>query len=175
MFTTGALETSPLTCRIGRLGDRCEPNRDLASRTGAIVVSATYRRAPEHRFPAAHDDAYAALQWVRANIADFGGDPERIVLAGDSAGGNLAGAAAVRAAREGLGLAGLLLIYPLVAPLADTASRLEYAAGYVIEQADLEPAGRRLRDGSAAWPMVCSGCPLRSSVPRSNARLLRSS
>lgn len=115
-----------------------EPARDLASRTGAIVVTATYRRAPEHTFPAAHDDAYAALMWVCDNIARIGGDPDRIVLAGDSAGGNLAGAAAVRAAHEGLQLAGLLLIYPLVNPVANTPSRLEYAAGYVIGQADLE-------------------------------------
>lgn len=122
----------------GSLDVADEPAKDLADRTGTIVVSASYRRAPEHKFPAAHDDAYAALAWVRDHIAEFGGDPERIVLAGDSAGGNLAAAAAVRAAEDGVALDGLLLIYPLVSPVADTPSRLEYAAGYVIEQADLE-------------------------------------
>ncbi len=78
-----------------------EPCRAMANATGAIVVSAEYRLAPEHTFPAAPDDAYAALIWVAARIADFGGDPDNIVIVGDSAGGNLAAVTALRVRDEG--------------------------------------------------------------------------
>jgi acetyl esterase/lipase len=111
--------------------------RDLAVRTGAIVVSATYRRAPEHKFPAAHDDAYAALRWTVDNIAGHGGDPARVGLAGDSAGANLAVGTALQAVRDGIDLAALLAVYPLVNATIETASRAEYATGYVIELDDL--------------------------------------
>lgn len=116
-----------------------EPARDLAARTGAIVVTPTYRRAPEHRFPAAHDDAFAALAWVHAHILELGGDPARIALAGDSAGGSLATATAIRAQSEDMKLAGLLLIYPLVAPAAQTGSRIAFGkGGYFIGVKDIE-------------------------------------
>lgn len=114
-----------------------EPARDLALRTGAVVVSATYRRAPEHKFPAAHDDADAALRWTVANVAEHGGDPGNIALAGDSAGGTLAASAALNAVRDGIDLAALLLIYPLVNATIQTSSREEFASGYVIELDDL--------------------------------------
>ena len=111
--------------------------RDLATRSGAIVVAATYRRAPEHRFPAAHDDAWAALGWTVEHIAAHGGDPERIGLAGDSAGGNLAAGTALRAVQENVDLAALLLVYPLVNATIQTASREQFASGYVIGLDDL--------------------------------------
>ncbi len=114
-----------------------EPVRDLAVRTGAVVVSATYRRAPEHRFPAAHDDADAALRWTVAHVGEHGGDPSRIALAGDSAGGNLAASAARHAVRDGIDLAALLLVYPLVNATIETPSREQYASGYVIGLDDL--------------------------------------
>ncbi|OBF29693.1 alpha/beta hydrolase fold domain-containing protein [Mycobacterium sp. ACS4331] len=122
----------------GDLAIADEPARDLATRTGAIVVSATYRRAPEHRFPAAHNDAYAALRWTVDNIGAHGGDPTRIALAGDSAGGNLAVAAALRAKADGIDLESLLLIYPLVNLSIETPSRAEFAGGPVITRADLD-------------------------------------
>ena len=121
----------------GSLAVADEVVRDLAERTGAIVVSVTYRRAPEHRFPAAHDDAFAALRWVREHIAEHGGDPDRIALAGDSAGGNLAAATAFAASAAAIPLAGLALVYPLVGAALDTPSRHEFARGYVIELDDL--------------------------------------
>jgi acetyl esterase/lipase len=121
----------------GGLDPSAEPARDLAVRTGAIVISATYRRAPEHTFPAAHDDAYAAVRWTVARIADLGGDPSRIALAGDSVGGNLAIAAALAAAQDGIDLAGLLLICPLVDATTDTVSRHEFATGHLLELDDL--------------------------------------
>ncbi|WP_082566934.1 flavin-containing monooxygenase [Janibacter sp. Soil728] len=114
-----------------------EPVRDLANRTGSIVVSATYRRAPEHRFPAAHDDVGAALRWAVEHAAEHGGDPSRIALAGDSAGGTLVTAAALQAPGEGIDLSALLLINPLVSAAVETPSRTQFAEGYVIELDDL--------------------------------------
>ncbi|SDC01550.1 Predicted flavoprotein CzcO associated with the cation diffusion facilitator CzcD [Raineyella antarctica] len=124
-----------------------EPARDLASRAGVIVVAPTYRRAPEHRFPAAHDDAYAALEWTADNVAAYGGDPSRLGIGGDSAGGMLAAAAAIRARQEGPELSALLLVNPLVNPVADTPSRREYAEGYIIELADLQWFGSQYLNG----------------------------
>jgi acetyl esterase/lipase len=121
----------------GSLAVADEPARDLANRTGAIVVSATYRRAPEHKFPAAHDDAYAALRWTVDHIAEHGGDALRVGLAGDSAGANLAVGAALQAVRDDIDLSALVLIDPLVNATIETASRAEFATGYVIEIDDL--------------------------------------
>ena len=64
--------------------------RALTNGAGAIVVAVEYRKAPEAKFPAAHDDAFAAYQWVLANAATFGGDAKRVAVVGESAGGNLA-------------------------------------------------------------------------------------
>ncbi|WP_200952871.1 MULTISPECIES: alpha/beta hydrolase [unclassified Nocardioides] len=114
-----------------------EVAKDLAARTGAVVVAATYRRAPEHRFPAAHDDALAALRWVHHHIAELGGDPDQIGLAGDSAGGNLAAATGLAASTAAIPLAGLALVYPLVDAVLGTPSRQEFDRGYIIELDDL--------------------------------------
>lgn len=92
---------------------------------------------PEHTFPAAHDDADAALRWAVAHISGHCGDPTRIALAGDSAGGTLAASAAISAVRDGIELSALLLVYPLVNATIVTASREEFASGYVIELDDL--------------------------------------
>lgn len=73
----------------------------LAAGAGCIVVSVGYRLAPEARYPAAHDDAWAAVRWVAENARAFGGEPSRLAVAGDSAGGNLAACAAMRARDEG--------------------------------------------------------------------------
>jgi cation diffusion facilitator CzcD-associated flavoprotein CzcO/acetyl esterase/lipase len=75
--------------------------RDLCDRTGAVVVSVNYRHAPEHRFPAAADDAYAAVEWIAANAVELGGIPGRLVVAGWSAGGNIAAVACQRARDRG--------------------------------------------------------------------------
>ncbi len=116
-----------------------EPCRAMANATGAIVVSAEYRLAPEHTFPAAPDDAYAALIWVAARIADFGGDPDNIVIVGDSAGGNLAAVTALRVRDEGgPRLRGQVLIYPVIDPNADFPSTREYADGYIITKPGLD-------------------------------------
>ena len=70
--------------------DTCDHTvRKMCNGLNAIVVSCTYRKAPEHPFPAAFDDALAQTRWVLAHVAELGGDPQRVVIAGDSAGGNL--------------------------------------------------------------------------------------
>lgn len=85
----------------------------LADVSGAVVVNVDYRLAPEHPFPAAPLDAIAALEWVAAHIGELGGDPARLAVAGDSAGGNLAAVAALHARDAGLPLRAQLLCYPL--------------------------------------------------------------
>ena len=75
----------------------------LCHDVGAVVVSIDYRLAPEHPFPAAHLDAVAALRHVVATVADLGGDPDRIAVAGDSAGANLVRRRGDRRARRGAG------------------------------------------------------------------------
>ncbi len=88
--------------------------RNLCAGSGYVVVSVDYRLAPEHKFPAATDDCLAATRWIGLHAAELEGDAARIVVCGDSAGGNLAAVTAVRARDEGgPALAGQLLIYPV--------------------------------------------------------------
>ncbi|MFC5969735.1 alpha/beta hydrolase [Halomarina salina] len=114
--------------------------RELADRTGCLVVSVDYRLAPEHPFPAAVDDAYAAVRWVAANAASFGGDPERVGVAGTSAGANLAAVTALRLREEpvaDLELAFQLLLYPITDHAFDTDSYEENADGPLLTRADM--------------------------------------
>ena len=102
-------------------------------------MSVAYRRAPEHKFPAATDDTAAALCWVADHIDEHGGDPRRMAVMGDSAGGNLAAVAAQRARDEGgPRLAAQVLVYPVVDPTAQLASRTEFGEGYVIGARDID-------------------------------------
>ena len=125
-FVIGDLETHDGVCRR------------LSRDANAVVVSVDYRLAPEAPFPAAVDDAYAALTWVATNVDDFGGDAGRIVVGGDSAGGNLAAVCAQRALADGLPLAGQLLIYPATDMAGDYPSRAENGEGYFLTLADVE-------------------------------------
>lgn len=102
--------------------------RSLAEQTGAIFVSVEYRKAPESKFPAAHDDAFAAYKWVLANAASFGGDPKHVAVAGESAGGNLALNVAIKA-RDAKIQAPTheLLVYPIAGSDMNTESYKENA------------------------------------------------
>ena len=88
--------------------------RRLAAMNNCIVVSVDYRLAPEHTFPAAHEDAFTAIKWVVKNIAKYSGNPDDLFVAGDSAGGNLSACMAHRCKKEGIKLKGQILIYPWI-------------------------------------------------------------
>ncbi|WP_304941203.1 alpha/beta hydrolase fold domain-containing protein, partial [Streptacidiphilus anmyonensis] len=93
---------------------------ELARRTGALVLAVDHRAAPEHRFPAAVDDAVAALTWALAQAERLGCDPGRVLLVGDSSGGNLAAATALAVRGNAPGPAGVVLVYPVLDALPDT-------------------------------------------------------
>jgi acetyl esterase len=119
----GGLETHDALCRA------------LARAAGATVVSVDYRLAPEHRFPAPLADCYAATRWIAAEVAD--GD--RLVVAGDSAGGNLAaGVSLLAARRDGPAIDHQLLAYPVTNHAFDTDSYAENAQGYFLTRTDME-------------------------------------
>ncbi|MBC7448900.1 MAG: alpha/beta hydrolase [Hymenobacteraceae bacterium] len=95
--------------------------RALANAAKCIVVSVAYRQGPEARFPAAHDDAYVATQWVIKHARELGGDPARVAVGGESAGGNLATHVCLQARDKGGAMPVYqLLIYPMVQWEADT-------------------------------------------------------
>jgi acetyl esterase len=130
--------------------------RRLAIEVGGVVISVDYRRPPETRFPGAFEDAFAAMRDVSARIAEFGDDPNRLAVAGDSAGGNLAATAAIACRDAGIKLAAQLLVYPVadvVGSYADARenarfpSRAENAEGYFLSRAVMEWfAGHYLAD-----------------------------
>ena len=102
--------------------------RALANGVGAVVISPEYRKAPENKFPAAHDDALAAYTWLLKNAASIKGDAKRIVFAGESAGGNLAAATAIAARDAKMALPKhLLLVYPIASGKTDSPSYQKHA------------------------------------------------
>lgn len=113
--------------------------RNFCGGAGCVVVSVDYRLAPEHHFPAAHEDCCAATRWAVEHSSTLGADPRRVAVGGDSAGGLLAASTALRLRDEGgPKLAGQLLLYPttdLGTPA--TASMSDYAEGYGFAAADL--------------------------------------
>lgn len=113
--------------------------RALTAGVQAITVSVEYRHAPEHKFPAAHDDAWAAYQWIVENIHDWNGDAARIAVAGESAGGNLAANVALMA-RDMKATMPLrqLLVYPVAGEDMDTPSYQEHAEAAPLGKADME-------------------------------------
>ncbi|WP_228387465.1 MULTISPECIES: alpha/beta hydrolase [unclassified Nocardioides] len=112
--------------------------RSLSRALEAVVVSVDYRLAPEHPAPAAADDAVAALSWTQDNAAALGVDPARVVVAGDSAGGNLAAVTALRARDRRPALAGQVLLYPVVEPDFESESYQRYATGHFNTRAAME-------------------------------------
>lgn len=110
--------------------------RALSNAANAIVVSVEYRKAPEHRFPAAHADAYAAYEWARKYGRDINGDPSMVAVAGESAGGNLAGAVSMIARQRNQALpVHQILIYPVTGYDMDTPSYRKYAQAQPLNKA----------------------------------------
>ena len=120
-FVIGDLDTHDSVCRrLSRLAE-------------CVVVSVDYRLAPESKFPAAVDDAMAALRWVARHGERIGVDAARLAVGGDSAGGNLAAVCAILARNEGYPkLAHQLLIYPCTAPEPETPSHHKFAEGHLL-------------------------------------------
>ncbi len=123
-WVIGDIDTHDGSCRI------------LSRRTGAVVVSVDYRLAPEHRFPAALDDCAAATAWVAAHGGELGGDPDRLGVAGDSAGGNLAAGVTLRARhRGGPAICAQALVYPAVDFTTVRPSSVTNGEGYLLTAA----------------------------------------
>ena len=170
-FVTGDLDSHDASARA------------IARRTGAIVVSVAYRLAPEHRFPAAHDDAWAAWRWLKEEARNLGGDPRRLAVAGEDAGANLAANVALRARDERIGQPiHQLLIHPIAGndletqsygetlrarPIGLPAMRWRYRQAFAEEAESADPridlSGRQDLAGAAPATIVLAGIdPLRS-------------
>ncbi|VAW43172.1 hypothetical protein MNBD_CHLOROFLEXI01-5365 [hydrothermal vent metagenome] len=125
-WTIGDLETHDVLCRY------------LSHHVDCLVVAVDYRMGPEHKFPAAVEDCWAATKWVKENADSFAGDASRIAVGGDSAGGNLAAVITQLAKKENLPLVFQMLIYPAVDVGTDYPSRTEYAKGYFLTQESMD-------------------------------------
>ena len=124
-FTIGDLDTHDVPCRT------------LANFSRCAVLSVDYRLGPEHKFPAAFEDSVAAVCWTAAHAAALGLDVQRIAVAGDSAGGNLAAGAALALRGEGPRIALQVLLYPGLDMRGLSPSQTEFAHGYLLEREDI--------------------------------------
>ncbi|GLB60510.1 alpha/beta hydrolase [Cytobacillus sp. NCCP-133] len=126
-WVIGDLETVEVPCRL------------LTNLANCVVVSVDYRLAPEHKFPAAADDCYAATKWVAENAASIGVDPNLIAVGGDSAGGNLAAVVSLMAKdKSEFSLAYQMLIYPVTNHSYATESYTENTEGYLLTKDSME-------------------------------------
>ena len=125
-WVMGSLEGYDLVCRY------------ISARTGCAVVAVDYRLAPEHKFPAAIDDAVAAFRWLSTNAVSLGTDPARIVLAGDSAGGNIAAVAAQLLRGEPRPPCLQWLMFPATDLAFDSASYKSCGEGFFVTRAAME-------------------------------------
>jgi acetyl esterase len=148
---------------IGDLDSHDSFLRRLAAASGVRVLSVDYRLAPEHPFPAAHDDALASLRWAFDHAAEIGFDPARIAVGGCSAGGNLSASVALDMrgdpARK---LAFQLLLYPATAMIQDTASRRDLATGHLLTTEVMEWFGNHL--AAAGHPQQARAEPVNADL-----------
>ena len=123
-FVFGSIETHDSFCRL------------ISAEAECLVLSFEYRLAPEHKFPAAHEDSYSALRWVSENATGIGADPDRIAVGGDSSGGTMAIAACAMAAeRGGPAVTKLMLWYPGTSGGPPTESMKNRSEGYFLDSA----------------------------------------
>jgi acetyl esterase len=156
-WVTGSIEMNDNVCRA------------LANRSSCVVVAAGYRLAPEHRFPAAFDDAVAALAWVVGHAGEHGGDPTRLAVVGSSAGGNLAAAVCLHARdTDGPRIALQVLLYPALDSSMGSRSYRNNATGCFLTAAQMrwcwqqyvpDVAQRRDPYASPAFAADLSGLP----------------
>jgi acetyl esterase len=126
-WVAGDLDTHDTVCRA------------ICNEAGALVVAVDYRRAPEHTYPAAADDAYAALVWLRSAADEYDIDPNRIAVGGDSAGGNLATVVGLMARDRNEPLPCFqVLVYPVTDYRFDGDSYCQYAEGYGLTAAGMQ-------------------------------------
>ena len=126
-WVIGDLDGADVTCR------------ELAARSGSVVVSVDYRLAPEHRYPAAHEDCYAATVWAAEHASELGADAGKLCVGGDSAGGNLAAVVSLRARDEdGPAIRFQLLVYPVTNHDYETGSYRDNAEGYLLTRDGME-------------------------------------
>jgi len=125
-FVAGGLDSHEMVCRR------------LAALSGLPVLAATYRLAPEHSLPAAHDDALSILAQIGCDGASWGLDPARLVIAGDSAGGNLALATALDAPADGPRITGVLLFYPVMSFDQPYPSRTKLGRDYLLTERSMQ-------------------------------------
>jgi acetyl esterase len=124
---------------IGSINTHDKLCRELAIESGATIVSVDYRLAPEHKYPAAAEDAYAATCWVAQNSRELGIDPAKIIVAGDSAGGNLAAVTCLMARdRGGPAISLQILLYPIADGNFETPSYRTCADGYLLTRDSMQ-------------------------------------
>ena len=130
-FVLGDLNIYDATCRT------------ICADSNCVVVAADYRLAPEHPFPAAVEDCHAALAWLVTHAGEIGGDPRRLAVCGDSAGGNLSAVLALLARADGIALRLQVLVYPVTsAATGDLPSHTEFGEGYVLSRKAMQAFSR---------------------------------
>jgi acetyl esterase len=140
-FVVGGIDTHDNLCEL------------ICSGAGIHVLSVDYRLAPEHKAPAALEDAYAAYEWAREHAAKLGADASRIAVGGDSAGGNLAAVVSLRARDEGAPPPAVqLLLYPITNFAGQTRSRGLFAKGYFLHRSDMDFCQDHYIGGSGVDP-----------------------
>jgi acetyl esterase len=156
-WVIGDLETHDVLCR------------QLTAASGASVISVDYRLAPEHKFPAAADDAWAATRWVVAHGGELGLDAGRLAVGGDSAGGNLAAVVALMARDAGgPAIRQQVLIYPVVDVMRETRSYADFAEGYMFTRDSMRwfvAHYLRSKDDAGDWRVSPLRAPSLAGLP----------
>jgi acetyl esterase len=140
-WVLGDLDTHDNLCRL------------ICRDGGVHALSVDYRLAPEHKAPAAVEDAFAAYRWALEHAAELGAEPGRVAVGGDSAGGNLAAVVSQLARNEGVALPAVqLLIYPITNVSSETRSRTLFADGYFLRKWDIDWCVDKYLSGASVDP-----------------------